>query len=271
MPRRKNKSRRVRHKPRIEFRWWADREPRRVRRRTLVMAPDYYLRAFALFHSELNKSGQAGDAPHPMRMRFWQFAVPRRYDIYEARQLLNNYLTAVEEALRSILSNWSIAYWLHAYRRLYPGPIGWDKTPQTIALTRAVMEAAIQKYGQRPPCLRIGVSPGIPLKRILGGLLLHPDVAFERKIVTDGRAQLVLTEFGPAELKELYDVEKLAYEVWRSAATLRSIGKGAPFVVVGPPHFFGDSRDHELDWLLAHYTTDRGPAKSPMLVWFSKT
>lgn len=225
----------------------------RKKKRPVIPVFEYYNRPFLLLHDHLQRTHQLNDAPHPIRKRFWQFATFREYDHWEARSLLKSYLNQVKSELKSILSRWSIAYWLHSYRRLSPGAIGWDRSPLTIGLTRAAMEAAIQKYGSAAKCSRVGVSSDVPLKKILNGILLSPDFEFERENLKQAKAQLVLTDFGPAELKELYDVEKLAFEIWRSSATLRGIGKGATFVVEGSPHYFQEDRSDDLDWLIQHF------------------
>ena len=251
------------------------RQTRKARRPSRIRAPEettarkkqqpvipifeYYNRPFQLFHAHLQRTHQLNNAPHPIRERFWQVAALRKYDLWEARSLLKSYLNQVESELKSMLSRWSIAYWLHAYRRLYPGAIGWDRSPHTIGLTRAAMEAAIQKYGAGAKCSRVGISSDVPLKKVLNGILLSPDFEFERVNLKQAKAQLVLTDFGPAELKELYEVEKLAFEIWRSSATLRSIGKGATFVVEERPHFFQDDRSDDLDWLLQHFDNRNMP------------
>lgn len=214
----------------------------------------YYTRAFSLFHADLARLGLPGNNPPKIRARFWQFVVPRAYHLHEARSLLERYLIEIEKELQITVAAASLAYWLHFYRRLWPGPIGENRQPATIMLTRAVLEAAIQKYAKRTPCNRIGVSHEVPLPDILNGLLLNPDFAYERNHVQQFN-QLILTHVGPAELLELYEVEKLAYEVWRCGAVLRAIGKGAPFVVDGPPYFYRDDRSDDLDWLFQNYDT----------------
>jgi hypothetical protein len=68
------------------------------------------------------------------------------------------------------------------------------------------------------------------------------------------RPQLVLTDFGLAELVDLFEMEKLAYEIWYAMALLRVLGKGAELVVDHcHSEIVYDNRDDELDSLLQSY------------------
>ncbi len=226
---------------------------RRKRNRNVVLALEYYSRAFALFHQELTRSGFTTSEIHPIRKRFWQFVPPGIYSQHEGRSLLKTYLRTLEGEMREIISKSSLGYWLHLYRRLAPGPIGRDTSPMTIGLTRALLESAIQKYAMFEQCDHIGYSKDVPIERILSGLLMSKEFDPECKLLTTAGNQLVLTQFTYTDLAEFYNLEKLAYEMWRTGASLRTIGKGAPFVVEDDPQDFLDDRSDELDELLDHY------------------
>ena len=71
----------------------------------------------------------------------------------------------------------------------------------------------------------------------------------ERNILQSSE-QLVLTDFSVKELRDFYEVERLAYEIWRSGAMLRIVGKGAPIVVDDSPVFVHDGRSEELGRLV---------------------
>ena len=45
----------------------------------------------------------------------------------------------------------------------------------------------------------------------------------------------------------------MSYEIWRTAAALRTTGKGAPLIVCEPPVCFGDGRSDDLDFLVTNY------------------
>ena len=82
---------------------------------------------------------------------------------------------------------------------------------------------------------------------------MAPEFSLEKEHLLKAPNQLVITDFSVKELAELYDAERLAYEVWRSSATLRCIAKGAIFFVDESDTRFGDDRSDELDELIKIY------------------
>ena len=219
---------------------------------TRLVGLDYYHRAFALIHKEFADAHQDFKAPHPMRSRFWQLVPPGTYTPHEGRVLLNTYLVSVETELARIIGPHSLAYFLHLYRRLAPGPVGYDEQPATIGLTRAILEAATQKYASLRFCNKIACSASVPIESVLGGILMSPQFEMERRILSES-IQLVLTDFTSPDLADFYNVERLAYEIWRTAAALRITGKGAGLIVNGPPECFFDDRSPELNSLVTSY------------------
>ena len=213
---------------------------------------DYYQRPFYLLHQENRQSYKDFFSPHPIRFRFWQLVPHGYYEQDRARELLNSYLLSIESELSKHIEQSSIAYCLHLYRRLSPGPVGTDKQPLTIGLTRAVLEAVFQKYASFSLCEKIAESASIPINEVLGGLLMNEEFEPERNIVAQGN-QLVLTKFTSIDLQHFYDLERLAYEIWRTAAALRTTGKGAPLIVCEPPLSFADDRSDDLDFLVTNY------------------
>jgi hypothetical protein len=223
---------------------------------TFFMA-DYYQRPFLLLHQENARIYQNFTMPHSIRNRFWQLVPPGEYPSEKGRVFLSSYLTVIESELAKQIKELSVAYCIHLYRRLAPGPIGRDQQPRTIGLTRAVLEAAIQKYAPLQLCSKIAESSAIPIGKVLGGLLMAPEFEVERNIVAQAN-QLVLTDFTSTDLLAFYDLERLAYEIWRTAATLRTTGKGAPLIVCDPPECFADGRSTELDFLVTNYDKRTG-------------
>ena len=213
---------------------------------------EYYQRAFYLFHDELEKQGYSIETPHPIRERYWGLLAYREYSPLESRPLVLQYLRIVENELAKIISKNSLAYWLHLYRRTTPSAISTDDRPITIGLTRAVFEASFQKYASFDICNRVGISGEIPISKVLNGLLMSSEFTEERNAVEEFK-QLVLTDFGPNELRELYDAEKLAFEIWRCGAMLRIIGKGAKIGVGENLLRVFDLRTDELDELVNIY------------------
>jgi len=239
----------------INYHSWQEpmpQEPGTDAKGTAIMMLDYYQRPFHLLHEESARICRGFTSPHAIRNRFWQLVPRGEYQSEEGRVFLNSYLNAVEAELAKLIRESSLAYCLHLYRRLSPGPIGIDQQPRTIGLTRAVLEAAIQKYASFQLCNKIAESATIPIDKVLGGLLMAPEFEFERKIIAKGN-QLVLTDFSSIDLQAFYDVERLAYEIWRTAAALRTTGKGSPLIVSDPPECFADGRSPELDFLITKY------------------
>jgi hypothetical protein len=228
---------------------------------TLVLP--YYQRAFALLHQELKASGYDSTSPHPIRGRYWRLLPPGRYSPVESRPLLLTYIQCVESELRAILGGGSVAYWLHLYRRLAPSPISADRQPATIMVTREVLEAAAHKYATFKPCKHVAFSADVPAEAVLGGLLMAPEFDAERALVSQYN-QLVLTDFSSADLRECYEAERLAYEVWRAGAMLRIVGKGADLLVGTCPPGVVDLRSTELAELVERYDA-RLPKGAPGL------
>src|SRR5262249_17407866 len=102
------------------------------------------------------------------------------------------------------------------------------------------------------PCDRVAFSNEVSACEVLGGLLLGPEMELFREALSQ-HAQLVLTGFGTLEMREMYEAEKLAYEVWKCMATLRTLGKGAPLIVDENDPYFYDGRSDELDRLITNY------------------
>lgn len=218
---------------------------------------DYYQRPFLLIHEEISRICPDITSPHPIRERFWQLIPNGEYTPEQGRVFLETYLTSIESELAKLISNYSVAYCIHLYRRLSPGPIGKDQQLLTIGLTRAVLEAAIQKYASFQLCGKIANSATTPIDKVLGGLLMSPEFESERNIISENN-QLVLTDFSSSDLLAFYDLEKLAYEIWRTGAALRTTGKGAPLTVADSLECFGDNRSLELDFLVKNYDNRLG-------------
>ncbi len=199
------------------------------------------------------KRGYSVEDPHQIRRDFWSVVPPGRYDPMQGRELVETYLKRVERELQAVMSPQSVGYWLHLYRRIGIGPAGRSDEPATIANVRATFEAAVQKYAKEDPCTRIGNSAEVEPKEILNGILLSPDLKMSLD-ATQAFPQLVLTRFGVDEMSELYDAEKLAYEVWKCMAALRILGKGAPLVVdLEESELFYDDRSDTLNTLVMSY------------------
>jgi hypothetical protein len=233
----------------------ANRKRRQQKRRPTprrILAREYYNLAFLAFHEELEERRLYSRAFSAKRRAFWDVVPPGVHKSAQAQELLRAYLQSISTDLRTRISAQSLAYWMHLYRRIGPEAIGENNHPKTIFATRATIEAAVQKWGKSSLCDRIALSDRVQPSQILRGYLQKHEPDTLAEVVA--HPQLVLTDFGPAELVEFYETEKLAYEVWRSMAQLRIVGKGAELVVdhSEDPIVF-DDRDDELDFLVSSF------------------
>ncbi len=219
-----------------------------------VVVVEYYQRPFMVLHEGESLHNYQGKSAHDIRSRFWKQVNPGRYKHEKAIGLLKTYLTVVEREMANIISQYSIAYWLHLSRRISPMLGTEDSRPITAGLVRGTLDAAFQKYGKFSPCFRVGMSNEIPVSEVLGGLLLDPRFEVERRLVEENeKGELVLTNFTHCELPEFYEVEKLAYEVWKASAVLRGVGKGAVLVVGGAPEYIWNELSKVLRILVEIY------------------
>jgi len=216
---------------------------------------DYYQLPFLSIHNDLEQRNYPATRPHFIRESFWKLVPHGKYDV-GARSVLQSYLHRVEAELSSIIAKQSVGYWLHLYRRIAPTSALGEKDPTTIMFVRSILEAAIQKYASFTPCSRVSFSNEVPVESILNGALMSPEFETIRAMLNK-LPQLVLTHFAVDEMQELYEAEKLAFEIWRSTAALRIVGKGANLIVVGHDPFFYDDRSDELDHLVTSYDDRR--------------
>lgn len=224
-----------------------------------ILFIEYYNRVFLEFHSQYQREYGSLKYPHNVRQRFWQFVPDGYYGMDKASELILSYYASVNSSLKSGIITNSIAYWLHLYRRLSPGPIGIDKSPATIGFTRSILEAAFQKYGQILPCNKIGLSNIVGVSKIFGGLLMDTDYEMERKNIESLPSQLVLTDFTYHDLDSIYRNEQLAYEIWKCGAVLRAISKGSTLLVDNShEEIFFDDRTEDLEFLLKNYDDRHG-------------
>jgi hypothetical protein len=160
--------------------------------------------------------------------------------VFEGRkghELLIGYLNEIDQAIGRILRRHSLQFWLHTYRRIRPmlAPGYESKTdPMTTLLVRDHVECAITKYGLMSPVRDIRRSSGVAVSSILGGRFERDLKALVRdrnqrdhfiRRVIDGD-EIVLIDFKSADFVDIYRVEGLAYEFWRTTALLRALGKG---------------------------------------------
>ena len=203
---------------------------------------------------------QTKQYPHTKRHLYWSSVSPKVYGYDEGERLVYAYLNTVTEEIERIVSSHSRMYWLHLSRRVLPDTSGNDKSHITISITRRILDAAYQKYGLDKFCDSINSASRDNISHVLDGLLLLRGYQYEKEMLLQTPGQIVLTKFNPNNYIEYFELEKLAYEVWRCGAALRIIGKGANLVVDHKNNeLFLDDRSSELDELLTNYDNRREP------------
>src|SRR5262249_15693970 len=141
-----------------------------------------------------------------------------------------------------------------------------DKTDaNTVALVRNIVELAILKHGDPERAHDVAISSEVKLKQILGGHYqrilrkLGKDAAAEFKVLAASK-QWVMTDFEQRDFFDMFMVEGLGYEYWRTTAAMRGIGKGLCFCNTGSswPEYGGADR---LGSLIISYDEriDRAP------------
>ena len=198
--------------------------------------------------------------PHIIRQLYWSSLPPGTYDYDMGTDYLKRYYDLLVDEIRKIVSAHSRMYWLHLSRRILPDSSGRNKSPATISITRRILDAAYQKYGLKGYCDAIGFAYKDNIDQVLDGLLLKDGFQYERELLLNIPGQMVLTKFSPANYIEYFELEKLAYEIWRCGAALRILSKGANLIVDHKNmEFYLDDRSSELDDLLTNYDNRREP------------
>jgi len=157
-----------------------------------------------------------------------------------AWDLCQQYLDQLEANIAAVLRRHSMFFWIHLYRRIgvQLSPLHEDKTDaNTLSLVRGIVELAILKHGDPNRADDVAPSGTIRLKDLLGGhyqRILQKMGASGAEIAGRFKAlassdQLVLTDFEQRDYFEIFLVEGLAYEYWRTTALMRAIGKGSAF------------------------------------------
>lgn len=187
---------------------------------------DYYKRPFLKLHEQLCERIPMIQWYLHERGVYWNKISFGLYDYNSAIPLLNEYATQIENKIKQIVEQKSFLYWIHVYRRIAPGEPVHGCTKSDIPRTRAIMEISFQKYGKSGFCNHINKSRNVSIGKILNGLLLNAEFTPERNAIQKNKDSLVLTEFGVEELNEVYELEKLCYEMNLINKAIRLLGKG---------------------------------------------
>jgi hypothetical protein len=216
---------------------------------------DYYQFTFLKLHDELDRFGEKF-VPAPTRATFWKTKERGEYSPEAALSVLQQYLDVLEQELANQLSNHSLAYWLHIYRRLAPRSFNLEHGPEVAHEVRAILEAGVQKYSMLHRCSGVGMTNEVEPKEILNGMLFDTSIPkFYRERLSQNldRRQLVLLKFGLDELRQFYRIEALAYEMSSTIAKKRLAGRGAPLIVKSIPPYFMNKVTDEIVKLVNCY------------------
>ncbi|QGZ93526.1 hypothetical protein [Terricaulis silvestris] len=155
----------------------------------------------------------------------------------EAWEILWDYLNAVENKLAALIRRRSPAYWFHLYRRIRPtlSEVHDSKRDATtVRLVRRHAELAFSKHGDLNG-KDLGPLGNLSLDTLLGGFfktanldLLRSERAVEALYAQLVPQEIVMTEFSLDDFLSIFEIEGWAYEYWRTAAAMRSAGKGSP-------------------------------------------
>jgi len=213
---------------------------------------DYYQRPFLILTEAI--SDDTINGPHKKRRSYWKLVPEKKYSYLNSRSLVLGYYKIINKEIEKIVSSKSRMYWLHLSRRVSPNTSGKDDSPMTISICRKIIDGSIEKYGLRKLCKHINTTNKIDISEVLDGLLMADVYQYERNLIEQGPPQFVLTKFNQSNLLEYYELEMLAYEVWKCGAKLRAFGKGALLEVNhSNEDLFEESRSSELNFLIKNY------------------
>ena len=213
---------------------------------------EYYQRPFHLISQQIDS--EIFKHPHQKRKSFWSLVPEKEYKYSKAKELIEAYYRSLLNEINFIVSSKSRMYWLHLSRRILPYSSGKDKSPATIGITRRIIDGAIEKYAKDTFCNHIGLTGNIDISEVFDGLLLSKDFEYERNSLQNSPNQVVFTKFNQANMVEYYALEKLAYEIWKCGATLRSLSKGATILVDhSNEEYFIELRTPEIEFLIDNY------------------
>lgn len=214
------------------------RRRRKPRQEGIQTATQWHRLPLDLAHERASEELRAAliDEPNESRRSFFQrFANAGPLDQAVAWEALRQYLTVLEEQLRTIIERHSIFYWLHLYRRigvaLHRDHAGADD-PGTIAWVRQIMETAFTKYGSLEQHNDIALTSSMRRTEIWGGLFVEALAVRgidDEQLLLDGlerNPQFAPRAFSPADIVDLYRAEGLAHEYWLTTARMRGVGKG---------------------------------------------
>lgn len=153
-------------------------------------------------------------------------------------QILRGYLDLVEAHIAAIVQRHSPGFWFHLHRRLLPvlAEVHDSKRDDvTVVLVRRIAELAYAKHGNLDNANDLGSIVSTRLETFLGGAWYEATTLALGSKLNAGKEyqaikwtkQAVMTDFGTADLLDVFEIEGHCYEYWWASAAMRAIGKGA--------------------------------------------
>lgn len=161
----------------------------------------------------------------------------KEYAGEELWPIVRDYLDRIEAALETIICRRSIVSWLHIIRRIAPVCFDDDESvtdPVTTHIVRHHTELAIKKYGGSDDG-SLGPVGNIKVQNFLhnqfylaeaaelGGKLKAKKRFKEIKLA----GEEVILDFEVRDIFDIFKIERLSLEYWKSCALMRAAGKGA--------------------------------------------
>jgi hypothetical protein len=215
----------------------------------------------AIAAEALPRIAQAVEDVRQLRAHHWHNNVPvGEYKGEDAWIRSNAYLEVLERDIELIAQKHNHYFWLHLYRRVGLGldpRLGELRDSRTLGLVRNIIEVAFLKYGLRDPTrMDIALGSSVHFEEVAGGILAsqlrNRGLAdLERVFKQSLERRWVLVEFGVDDYVDIFRLEALAYEYWRTTTWMRRIGKGCSLSVSTADVQIGTTTD--LEWLIESY------------------
>ena len=178
----------------------------------------------------------------------------------EAIKFIEALQQRLESQMQRIISTKSIYYWFHLYRRIAPIASFEGESKQTVWLYRNILENAFQKYGKNNTINELIFSTEsrqVKVQDIANGLYIE---ALKHYRVDKGLDNefygVFLGNFGRKELLEIFSLERLAYEFWRTTVCLRRIYKGGVLHIERKQYWVDN--DSDTEFLMSSYDSRGG-------------
>lgn len=140
----------------------------------------------------------------------------------------------IELEMEKIISKKSIYYWFYLYRRIGIEKSFGGESYQTLHYYRNILETAFQKYGKRiigEELVFLEEKSFDECVNLIANGLFAEALRFYEIDIKDYVDEKLVTKsafgkFGKNELLEIYTLEVLAFEYWKTTACVRRLNKG---------------------------------------------